>query len=174
MNDHLPGAGSSPLSHQANIFVNFRNGTYQWVHIKLFRVPDPSPADRVLLELLLSHPRYRDAYLGAGDGEEAGPIHGPYSLPAISPDSFARVEAAPAEALLRGWAEEHAPLPAAVSESLDRDLYPRIRNGTSRYQLRNLGAEAFHEVGWILGEFHELVVIDRVGGTLALVVASAD
>jgi hypothetical protein len=165
------------LGYQGKVFINFRNHTYQWVSIKLFALPADSD-DYQVLQLLLGHVRYRDSYNGTGD-KDMETIHGPYWLYAIAPELFSPVSAADTEILIRTWAEYAAPLPAPRREEMEHELYPRIRNATSRYQLPDLrDTAAHHDQGWgtSVGSdgFHEFVLIDRHSGGVALVVASDD
>jgi hypothetical protein len=173
------GVGAGPaeerLVYQGEVFINFRNHTYQWVSIKLFALP-AGVDDYEVLQLLLGHVRYRDSYGGTGD-KDMETIHGPYWLYAIAPELFSPTSAADAEALIRTWAEYAAPLPDPCREEMERKLYPRIRNATSRYQLPDLRDTAEHEWGSSVGSitgFFELVLIDRRSDSVALVVSSDD
>jgi hypothetical protein len=174
-----PIASSIPaeeqLAYQGGMFINFLNSTFQWVDIKLFALPRDLNNDRGALGLLLRHVRYRDSYAGTGDIDMVD-LHGPYRLDAITADSFPSADPAGAEAKLRAWAEQNAPLPDIARDQIETELYPRIRNATSCYRLEDLGVAAQHDWGDTVGlnGFHEFVVIDRAEGTLALVVASDD
>jgi hypothetical protein len=163
------------LVYQGDVFINFRNHTYQWVSIKLFEL-SADAHDNEVLATLIRHVRYRDSYAQSGFSD-AKTIHGPYWLSAIEPGLFSPVLVADAEALIRTWAEYAAPLPDGRRGEMERELYPRIREATSRYQLPDLRDAAEHEWGHTVGSitgFFEFVLIDRNKGTLALVVASDD
>ncbi|WP_082951506.1 hypothetical protein [Mycobacterium sp. 852002-51057_SCH5723018] len=163
------------LVYDREVFINFRNQTYQWVSIKLFALPADTD-DHEVLALLIHHVRYRDSYGGTGDNDMES-IHGPYWLYAITPDVFSPVSGPDAEALIRTWAEYAAPLPDGPREEMERELYPRIRSATGRYQLPDLRDIAQHEWGSSVGSltgFFEYVLIDRRAGSVALVVASDD
>ncbi|WP_156689795.1 hypothetical protein [Mycobacterium sp. Marseille-P9652] len=165
----------SELVYDREVLINFRNGTYQWVSIKLFALP-PEADDYTALQLLIDHVRYRDSYGGTGD-KDMEVIHGPYWLYAIAPEIFSPASAADAETLVRTWAEFAAPLPDARREEMEHELYPRIRDATGRYQLPDLREVAQHDWGSLVGAatgFLEFVLIDRRAGTVALVVASDD
>lgn len=175
-----PGVGTGARSaeellvYQGDVFINFRTSR-QWVLIKLFTLPSDAD-DREVLALLTHHLRYRDSY-AAPEFKDAETIHGPYWLNAITPEVFRPVSAADAEALIRTWAEYQAPLPAARRDEMERELYPRIRSATARYQLADLRDTAEHDWGSSVGSdtgFHEFVLIDRSAGNVALVVASDD
>lgn len=165
------------LVYQGHVFINFRNHTYQWVIIKLFELPADAD-DHEVLSLLTRHVRYRDSYNGTGD-EDMKTIHGPYQLSALTPESFFSAPADDIEALIRTWAEYAAPLPDPRRTEMERELYPRIREATSAYQLLDLRDTAQHDEGWgtsvgsITG-FFELVLINRHARSVALVVASDD
>lgn len=163
------------LVYQGDVFINFRNHTYQWVRVKLFALPANSD-DEAVLALLTRHIRYRDSY-AAAEFSDAETIHGPYWLNAIDAGVFEPKSAADIEPLIRTWAEYAAPLPGGRREELERELYLRIRDATSRYQLPDLRDTAEHDWGKTVGSitgFFEFVLIDRNKGTLALAVASDD
>jgi len=165
------------LVYLGDVFINFRNHTYQWVSIKLFELRADADDNEVLASLI-RHVRYRDSYNGTGD-EDMKTIHGPYQLSAITPDSFISASASAIETLIRTWAEYAAPLPDPRRAEMERELYPRIRQATSAYQLFDLRDTAQQEEGWgtSVGSatgFFELVLINRANGSLALVVASDD
>jgi hypothetical protein len=163
------------LNYVGDVFINFRNHTYQWVSIKLFELPTDAD-DNDVLSLLTRHVRYRDSY-AASEFEDAKTIHGPYWLNAIDPKLFFPVSTADVEALVRTWAEYAAPLPGGCREEMERELYPRIREATSRYQLPDLRDIAEHDWGSTVGAitgFFEFVLINRHAGSVALVVASDD
>lgn len=170
-----PAATTPDLTYEGTRFINFDNATFQWVNVKLFGLPGPDLDDRAVLSLLLANPRYRDSYAGTGD-EDMETIHGPFRLDAITVDSFAPVDAAAEIATLGEWAERFAPLPQAVAEQMETEVYRRVRDATSRYRLVNPGEDQFHEWGFAVGSngFHELVAIDRAAGSVALIVASDD
>lgn len=163
------------LPYTGEVFINFRNSTYQWVSIRLFALP-PDTDDYTVLQLLIRHVRYRDSYAGTGD-MDMETIHGPYWLYAIRPELFSPISAADTETLIRTWAEYAAPLPDAQRDEMDRELYPRIRHATSRYQLADLRDTAQHDWGGTVGSstgFFEYALIDRRIDSLALIVASDD
>jgi hypothetical protein len=165
------------LVYQGDVFINFRNHTYQWVSIKLFELPAHAD-DNEVLELLTRHVRYRDSYSGTGD-EDMKTIHGPYQLGAITAESFFSASAVDIETLIRTWAEYAGPLPDPRRTEMELELYPRIRQVTSAYQLLDLRDSTQHDEGWgasvgsVTG-FFEFVLIDRDRGSVALVVASDD
>lgn len=168
------GAVEDRLVYQDEVFVNFRTSR-QWVLMKLFSLPADAD-DHTVLELLIRHERYRDSY-AAPDFKDSKTIHGPYWLSAITPESFSPVSAEDAEAFLRTWAEYAARLPDARRQEMETEVYPRIQNATSRYQLTDLRDTAQHDWGYVVGSasgFHEFVLIDRQTDSVALLVASDD
>lgn len=168
------GAVEDRLVYQGEVFINFRTSR-QWVLMKLFALPADAD-DREVLALLIRHVRYRDSY-AAPDFKDSETIHGPYWLSAITPESFSPVSATDAEALIRTWAEYSARLPDARRQEMETEVYPRIHNATSRYQLADLRETAQHDWGYVVGSatgFYEFVLIDRHTNSVALVVASDD
>lgn len=49
-----------------------------------------------------------------------------------------------------------------------------LRSADRVWWLGDLGPDAHHERGRVLGEFHELVLLEQATGTARLVVASSD
>lgn len=171
------GSGAVPaeegLVYQDEVFINFRTSR-QWVSVKLFAFP-PDADDYAVLQLLIRHVRYRDSY-AAPEFKDAETIHGPYWLYAIAPEMYFLVSAVDAEALIRTWAEYAVPLTADDRVAMERKVYQRIAEATSRYQLPDLRDTAQHDWGHVVGSdgFHEFLLIDRHSGSVALLVASDD
>ncbi|WP_440072416.1 hypothetical protein [Streptosporangium sp. OZ121] len=162
------------LAFASTTLVNFKDGTYRWVDVKHFRLATPQD-DEPLLTALLSHQLYRDDYLGSDSWKDGGPVHGPYRLDALSAASFEEIDQESACATIRTWAGRYADLPETIAHDLEAEVYPLIRAATSRYRLRDLDETARDDdLGWILGEFHELVMIDRNEDSLTVIVASDD
>lgn len=57
---------------------------------------------------------------------------------------------------------------------LDSEVYAPIRTMPIRYRLKDLGKEALHDWGWVIHDFHELVLLDPVARCPHLVVAAID
>ncbi|MFJ8540306.1 hypothetical protein [Streptomyces sp. NPDC093591] len=168
------------LTHWDSPFVNFRHFDfedgrghgYRWVHVKRFHLPTDASTDRDLLSALIAHPEFRDTYDGAGLWLE--PRHGQWWSDRITPDTYAVADEAIARDVIDTWATRGADLPAALETRLHEVVYQPIRQATSRYTLGALPDDAHHDYGPIHTEFHELVLIDRSLGVLALVVAADD
>jgi muconolactone delta-isomerase len=161
------------LVYQGEVLINFRTSR-QWVSIKLFAVAADTD-DHDVLASLICHLRYRDSY-AAAEFKDAETIHGPYWLRAITPDVFSVVSATDAEALIRTWADYTVPLTDEDRAAMEREVYPRIADATSRYLLPDLRDTAQHDWGASVGAdgFYEFVLIDRHTNVVALVVASDD
>ncbi len=169
------------LTYWDSPFINFRDFDfpdgrshgYRWVHIKRFHLPADMPADRDLLAALIAHPEFRDTYDGAGVWLEAR--HGQWWADRITPGAYAAVDASTAISTIHTWATDGDPLlPRGLDARLRQSVYTPIRRATSRYALGALPEDARHDYGPIHTEFHELVLIDRHLGTLALLVAADD
>jgi hypothetical protein len=171
------GIGARPaeelLVYEGDVFINFRTSR-QWVLIKLFALP-PAADDHEVLALLIHHLRYRDSY-AAPEFKDAETIHGPYWLNAITPEVFSPVAPGDAEALIRTWADYTVPLSDDDRTAMEREVYPRIREATSCYQLPDMRDTAQHDWGYVVGSdgFHEFVLINRQTNNVALLVASDD
>lgn len=170
------------LVYQRTIFIN-PPVTRQWVDIKLFTLPADAD-DQTALALMIAHVRYRDSY-ASSTFADAKTIHGPYRLSAITPETFTIVDAADVDTAIRTWAEHvirdwdgnFVSWPQAQREEMNREVYARIQRATVIYRLPDIRATAQHDWGDVVGSdagFHEVVIIDRSAGELALVVASDD
>ena len=165
-------AGQDRLAHIDHMFINFKNGTFQWVDIQRSRLTDEADDDGTLLAALIDHKLFGDDHAGgdAGDNPER---HGPYWRELITPASYELIHTGDAEQHLRQWAEQHAPLMA--DRLADMEQVYRLLHTTQRaHRLRDLGPDAFHDWGGVHGEFHELVLVDRQNMTLSVVVAADD
>jgi hypothetical protein len=78
--------------------------------------------------------------------------------------------------LIRTWADYTVPLTEDDSAAMEREVYPRIAEATSLYELPDLRETAQHDWGYVVGldGFHEFVLINRHTSNLALLVASDD
>ncbi|WP_431896170.1 hypothetical protein [Nonomuraea sp. bgisy101] len=166
------------LTYQDQTFINFRQFTSgdharRWVDIKRFGLSRPDADVTHLLTELIGQEQYRDDYAGGGV-EVNGLRHGPYWLRNVSPAAYVRVDEASANAILRDWAAQFGPLPVALSARLEHEVHALVAGATERYQLKDLGYEAFHDWGGVHNDFHELVVIDRPAKALSLLVAADD
>jgi hypothetical protein len=84
------------------------------------------------------------------------------------------VNEAAALSVLNTWAHQHGDLPQPLEEALEREIYALVRSATSLHALKVRGEAALHDYGQVHGEFHELVVVERVANTLVLIVAADD
>jgi hypothetical protein len=166
-------AATARLTHLDRVFINLDNATYRWVDIKRFALPAPAPDDASILAALIDHEVYGDNYAGGDPGSDPE-RHGPYWRDRITPACYDPVDADSVERQVRFWAEQYAPLPEQVRPELQREVYGPLHAVDRVYRLRDLGRDAFHDWGWVLGEFHECALIDDARGTLALVVAADD
>lgn len=153
--------------------VRIRDGFFRWILVQRFGQSGPRLVDaRQLLALLLAHPAYRDDYASA---ETEAAVHGPYRLDALSPDCFDEVSASDAIVTLTSWLEQFGPVnPRDIDGDLD-GVYRVLREASALFSLRDLGNDAHHARGWVLGKtgFHEFVLVEP-GGEVVLIVASDD
>lgn len=161
------------LTHINDVFINFRNGTFQWIFIKRFLLPAVSCDDQEVLARLLAHELYGDSYAGGEPGADQE-LHGPYWRHQIMPDSFVPTTAVAETARLRAWARQYADVSRRLRRAMKRELFEPLALADAVYRLRELGESAHHDWGWVLGPFHELVLIDRARTRVSLVVASDD
>jgi hypothetical protein len=159
------------ITHTGHVFINFANRTFQWVDIQLFHLSEAAE-DLAILRAVIAHERFGNDYAtGPGGNPER---HGPYWRNRITADCYALITAEDAERRLRSWAEQFAALPDHIRPQLGQSVYERLRAADRIYWLRDLGPAAFHDWGCVHNEFHELVLIDQVTGTVMLVVAADD
>jgi hypothetical protein len=125
------------------------------------------------LRALVSEDHFRDGYAGGGVGTD-GAIHGPYQLAHITVDAYEGTDAKMAVGVVSDWACQYGSVPADLADVLGERVYALISSASSCYRLKELGEAAFHDWAGVHTQFHEFVAINRVAGTVALVVAADD
>ena len=86
------------LECTGHTLIRFDDGSYRWISVKRF-VWDGTGDDPAVLAALIGHWRYRDHYTSPDSQEEdAGDIHGPYLVAAITPTEFVPLDQAGAVA----------------------------------------------------------------------------
>lgn len=169
------------ISFREQRFINFRHFAFadpldpgrRWVDVKYYVLAAWASSDETVLRALIGDRRFVDDYAGGGL-ETAGQIHGPYQLSLVSVEAYERIDATSAVAVIEGWARQYGSVPADLDKALKGEVYALISSAASCYQLKALGNGAFHDWGGVHTQFHEFVAIDRVAGTLALIVAADD
>jgi hypothetical protein len=161
------------LEYTGHTLIPFDDRSYRWFSVKRFAW-DRTGDDTVVLAALIGHWRYRDHYITPDSHEQdAGDIHGPYRLSAITPAEFIPFSPHGAAALVEEFCglfgrsprpEVREQIAASVISWLDR---------SSWYRLRDL-PDAIHEWGSVLWEFRELVAISHETGEVLLVVMAID
>ncbi len=163
------------LEYVGREFVNFNDRTYRWVDVKHFELPGEVASPERALELLLDHVHYRDHYTSSeSQTHDGADLHGPYALQAITVASFEAIDEDAAVGVISAFAGQYGGTTDDVITQLDQVAYPAIRDLRVRFRLRDLGKDAYHEFGWVLLEFLELVLIDLPARRLALLVAGVD
>src|SRR6266568_3684689 len=92
------------LEYLGESMTHVRAATYNWISTKRFRWTDPNViADQQTTVMsVVAHPQYRDHYTSP-DSVTKDPIHGPYRLSAIRPNSFDAVTGEEATQVLWEW-----------------------------------------------------------------------
>lgn len=154
--------------------IHIHNGGYQFIDVQTF-VFTEAVDDRAAIELLIGHVRYRHGY-ASQEYRDAKLIHGPYWLAAITWESFSKVSAVAAAALISIWANHDAVMPDSDYPVMNAQVFGPLEEATSIYQLADLRATAEHDWGYVvcLSGFHEFVVINRHTTRLRLIVATDD
>lgn len=161
------------LEYTGHTFILFDDLSFRWFSVKRF-VWDGADNDTAVLAALIGYWRYRDHYAARDSHEEdAGDIHGPYWVAAISPAEYTDVGPAGAAAVVDEFCrlfnspprpEVREQIATAVLSWLDRSTW---------YRLRDL-PDAIHEWGGVLWEFRELVAISREARMVVSVVMAID
>ena len=161
------------LEYLGHSFIHFDDRSYRWFSVKRF-VWDGTGDDAAVLAALIGHRRYRDHYASADSHEQdAGDIHGPYRLAAITTAEFVPVGPEGAAALVEEFCGLYAcPPQPVVHEQIAASVLSWL-DRSSWYRLRNL-PDALHQWGWVLMEFRELVAISRDPHDVLSVVMAID
>jgi hypothetical protein len=169
--EQTPSAGLDFLDRTT---VHLGSGTYRWLDLKKFTLAGRL-SDNDALTALLKHERYQDHYAtNEANWTPTGDLHGPYRLQAIGADAFEAVSPSDARQTLHRWANEWEGDEAEGHASVLAASHSALPDGAIAFRLIDLREFAQHDWGWVLGDFYEFVVIDRVANTLTLVVASDD
>ncbi len=161
------------LEYAGHTLIPFDDRSYRWFSVKRFAW-DGTGDDTAVLAALIGHWRYRDHYASAGSHEQdAGDIHGPYRVAAITPVEFVPVGPEGAAALVEEFCGLYACPPAPeVRERIEASVLSWLGR-SSWYRLRDLPA-ALHDWGWVLMEFRELAAISRAASEVLSVVMAID
>lgn len=143
-----------------------------WLDITRFLF-DRDITDESTLDALVRHAYYRDDHLVPGSPlTPHATRHGPYRLDCLTTESFELTDRASAEETLYRWAEGST---SATDQQRLADIRTAeriITAATTIYHLKDLRETCEHEDGRLLGDFHELVLLNRHDGILAVLVAS--
>lgn len=161
------------LEYTGHTLIGFDDDSYRWLSIKRFAW-DGNGDDTAILAALIGHWRYRDHYASQGSHEQdAGDIHGPYRLAAITPAEFVPVGPDRAAVVVDEFGRLYnLPPRAEIREKIASSVLSWLGR-SSWYLLRDL-PDAIHEWGWVLMEFRELVAISREPREVLSVVMAID
>lgn len=161
------------LEYTGHKLILFDDDSYRWFSVKRFEW-DGAGDDSAVLAALIGHWRYRDHYASRDSHEEdAGNIHGPYWLAAISPAEYVGVGPAEAAAVVEEFCGLYdTPPRPEVREQIEAVVLSQF-GGAACYRLLDL-PDAIHEWGLVLWEFRELVAISRLAGAVLSVVMAID
>ena len=161
------------FDYAGNSLISFDDDSYRWLIVKRFAW-DGAGDDPEVLAALVGHRRYRDHYAGPNSHEEdAGNIHGPYWLTAITPAKFMSIGPDGATALVEEFCGLFGcPPRPEVREEIGASVLSHF-DGAACYRLGDL-PDSIHEWGFVLMEFRELVVISREAGEVLSVVMAID
>lgn len=159
--------------------LGFLDGPGQpWIDTKVFRpVSDAPIAVPQAVQALLAHPEYRDHYCSPENVSAGGELHGPYWADRILASDFIELSSSECESVLLTWSgrwgDDPSGEPTAKAHHVIEAALTLIHGAAHRRYLRDLRDEAEHDWGFVLGDFHEFVLLSP-DGSINLVVASDD
>jgi len=161
------------LEYTGHTLILFDDHSYRWFSVKRFTW-DGAGDDAAVLAALIGNWRYRDHYASRDSHkEDAGDIHGPYWVAAITPADFTDIGRAGAAAVIEEFCGLYdAPPRPEVRDELEKVVLSQL-GGAECYRLRDL-PDAIHEWGFVLLEFRELVAISREARVVLSVVMAID
>jgi hypothetical protein len=128
-----------------------------------------------LIAALIAHVRYQDHYAtDHAHWEPTGNLHGPYRLEHVTVERFELVDSLGARTEILLWAEADDGGDGRGFSTLLEVAEAVIGSATSLWRLPDMRDHAQHDWGEVLGDFHEVVAIDRTSSTLTLMVLTAD
>jgi hypothetical protein len=161
------------LKYTGHTLIPFFDHSYRWFSVKRFAW-DGKGDDTAVLGALIEHWRYRDHYASPDSHEQdAGDIHGPYRLSAITPTEFVPVGPDGAAALVEEFCGLYGCPPQPVVHEQIAALVLSWLGRSSWYRLRDL-PDSLHEWGYVLMEFRELVAISHEASEVLSVVMAID
>jgi hypothetical protein len=146
------------LTHVSHTFINFDNGSFQWIDVQRFRFTDAlEPSHPDLLTAVIAHEVFGNDYATRpGNNPER---HGPYWRDRITPASYYPMAPAAAEQELRTWTEQFVPLAPETRLQVEQQVVEPLRATDAVYRLRDLGPDALHDWRGVHNEFHEFVLL---------------
>ena len=161
--------------------VHLADGTYSFCDLLTFEF-DGQPSAAELIDAVLQHPRYHDAFISPWTGPQEG-VHGPYRLETLTVHGFRACSASQALQVLYDWMADPDVNPKFIAEMLESQeivaawTSPLILGADEIYRLIVPREGNEHGCGWISGMafgFHELITIDRRNNFLCVIVATDD
>lgn len=176
----LPMAGTRRIALEDHYLDHPQGRPGPWIDVKRFRPVDGTPiTPDEAVGALLADPEYRDDYCSPENDSAGGPRHRPYWVEQISPEDFLDIVGEECESILQAWrqrswsGEDDGEVARAHADAVFDKAFALIREARHRRYLLNLRAEAEHDWGWVLGDFHEFVLV-AADGTICVLVASDD
>lgn len=171
--------------------ILFNDGTYRWFDEKQYRLcsADETTTDQEVLADLIGQPSYHGPAVVPTPSRsgslrehldsfhkwavERDRVHGPYWLRCLTPNRFDSIDLAAVRERLLAWGlMDGDGIPPKAMREVER-LEEIARTATGLFWLQQLDEGCI--VPWnYFGAWAELVIIDRRGGEVSLVVASAD
>lgn len=160
---------------QRRLFVNFNDSSYRWICVKIFQFAPLEASDEQILLALVRDWHYRDSYISAESHEEdSKTTHGPYLVSRIGISAFLPIGQVGANGVLAGFCGLNGFNPTPETQAcITACLAPILNSTAAFYRLAEL-PDARHETSFVLWEFRELLAINRLDGSVALVVMAVD
>lgn len=150
-----------------------------WIDFSIFTLVHlPLHDNKSILQALLKHKSYRQGYISPYDpnGPDEGPIHGPYSLDKLSVDNYKQVSWQDFTSTLNHWIT-HPDYSTPSDEDKQRlfSYLSSIQQGdVVVFKLEQSRDNAEHELGWILFEFEEFVILQLTQNQIIVAVWGVD
>jgi hypothetical protein len=145
----------------------FPNAGYRWIYVWHYTLLDETSTHQTILSSLLADENYAHSFIApypSPFGWVEGPkVRGPYLLDHLAADSFTPITDNSAwdtiDTFLRSWN-----IPASRADlDLEHLVGSIVDDAAELFQLRQDDA-AHHELHWMLGDWAEIVAIDRKAG----------
>ena len=176
LSDRVEGSSPQPrcLTFETRERHSFTHEPWRWIVTWTYSIADANCSDRDLISSLLLDDHFAYSFIVPEPHPMIGDskVHGPYKIPDLGPDSFSEITVRDAEQLLHSFLSKAQP-PATGNDIGLSSVLDNLSSASCVMRLETL-PDARHELAFMLGDFTDLLVIDRQSQRVVEVVMGYD